>query len=345
MENTVGKKETKNSPPTVPTSNIMKNKVRRELPLFNFSCRCGEKLPTFASYKHHLYLHSVETDNEKPFRCDVCMQTFNDLLSLTLSPSTSNGLICCVCKNGLSSENHVVNEVHSEVLQPTELNCVQEHSAEKLIECDTLKRFCFEKDYNQHKSNHAGVHTGERPFKCEFCSRGFTRRYDMIQHERLHTGEKPFKCDLCSEEFTRKSDLRLHKIRHTERKALECDICLQKFHYENFIEHQREFSGLVCTLCQRHFKKERKRSFEFASLVPSKVMYYCNGQTNCQLKKKSSRDNGDAMATQEACIWHSKQDRPSPGIQRAKEKQRRPGDVACKMTQRRLDTPGDSWRD
>ncbi|XP_059139810.1 zinc finger protein 84-like [Physella acuta] len=240
--------------------NIIENKLKswtvRELPLFNFNCSsCGEKLPTFASYKCHLQLHTDETERKKSFQCDICKETFNDLLSLTLSPSTGVGLICCVCKNGLSSENHVVNEVHSEVLQPTELNCVQEHSAEKLIECDTLKRFCFEKDYNLHKSNHAGeftrksslkrhkkLHTVSKPFQCDLCPKKFSENLALTQHKERHTGfplklmsdqhkgEKPFKCEKCTRSYFHKGDLRKHeKKNHSENNSYECDACPEKF--------------------------------------------------------------------------------------------------------------------
>lgn len=40
----------------------------------------------------------------------------------------------------------------------------------------------------------------EMKFKCEFCDRGFKRKYDMEKHSRKHTGDKPYKCGICGKQ-------------------------------------------------------------------------------------------------------------------------------------------------
>ena len=44
------------------------------------------------------------------------------------------------------------------------------------------------------------VHSGERPYKCVYCSKAFTASSILRTHIRQHSGEKPFKVSL-SEDF------------------------------------------------------------------------------------------------------------------------------------------------
>ena len=41
-------------------------------------------------------------------------------------------------------------------------------------------------------------------FICVTCKKSFKYNSDLKRHERVHTGEKPFKCDMCSKSYQQK---------------------------------------------------------------------------------------------------------------------------------------------
>ncbi|KAH9509719.1 hypothetical protein Btru_044331 [Bulinus truncatus] len=52
--------------------------------------------------------------------------------------------------------------------------------------------------------------------KCDECGKMFTDNYKLNRHKLIHTGEKPFKCQYCQKCFARKDKYMPHLKRHTE---------------------------------------------------------------------------------------------------------------------------------
>ena len=50
--------------------------------------------------------------------------------------------------------------------------------------------------------------------RCETCGKGFLRRERYVTHVRIHTGEKPFVCAVCSRGYRDKRELKKHQIAH-----------------------------------------------------------------------------------------------------------------------------------
>ncbi|CAL8325221.1 unnamed protein product [Arctogadus glacialis] len=61
---------------------------------------------------------------------------------------------------------------------------------------------------------HMVVHTGVKPFVCEFCFRSFNQPGHLTSHLRLHTGEKPYQCKHCDESFNHNVSLKSHVTRY-----------------------------------------------------------------------------------------------------------------------------------
>lgn len=59
------------------------------------------------------------------------------------------------------------------------------------------------------KTNVAGCE-GRIKHSCLYCPYTTTKRGHMKYHQVIHTGERPFKCAVCQKGFSQKSNLQMH---------------------------------------------------------------------------------------------------------------------------------------
>lgn len=96
--------------------------------------------------------------------------------------------------------SHVVMSIH----------VINVHRREnQRFECQTchksIKGLAF---YNQHLQTHQATNSLKVP--CKVCGKTFYKRY-LRDHMFVHTGEKPYKCEFCKRKFAARNNLAVHR--------------------------------------------------------------------------------------------------------------------------------------
>lgn len=211
-----------------------------------FECEhCGRRFTESSGLQHHKWwMHTPAS--ERPFKCDICGNTFMKeyLLKQHIQRHVEQerkSFQCKECDRTLSTAFQL--KAHMQSLHGEPSNWV----------CDVCaKGFPHRSLLEQHRLAHTPEGLAKISEQCKKCNKWYNSRKSFVKHRRRCGVHEPVKCEFCPHVAVNDLAMKSHlKLRHTNRPKYPCTYCGKEFSRElRLKEHEANHAGIVLYKCE-----------------------------------------------------------------------------------------------
>ena len=191
----------------------------------------------------------IVDDSKKQFICHLCKKSFDRQYRLKRHLQVHNPdrpkIKCELCTKSFTRQDSLEAHVKATHSKIRPYMCTYEGCNKAYSNSSQLLQ-------------HSRLHTGGKPYQCNFCDKSFTFANEHKEHIKdVHTSSTTHRCSYCHKAYTSEEELSLHK---TKEHRVECEVCNKTFSRLAYLEvHIKVHEGdgkFNCSTCFKSFDNE-----------------------------------------------------------------------------------------